>query len=62
MKCVVCGKNYPDGKKHVCRRKAIRRFEAQLRRRDRELEQQANPEPPYGEQLADGFAMLGEQE
>lgn len=62
MKCVVCGEPLPARQKHQCRPKAIRRFEAAIRWRDRHVEGADRPAPGFDEQLADGFALLGEQE
>lgn len=60
-KCVICGEALVAGEKHVCRPEALRRFEAKLRRRDRDVEGAGPPAPGFEEQLADGFAMLGDQ-
>jgi hypothetical protein len=59
--CVVCGEPLPAGRTHECTPEAIGRFEAELRRRDRQVEGTNRAEPSYDEQLTDGFALLGEE-
>jgi hypothetical protein len=58
LTCVVCGEPLPLGGTHVCTPEAVRRFEAGIRQRDRQVEGMNRAELSYDEQLADGFDLL----